>query len=67
VQLSLTHDGLADPINEMFDGLRETSGDNLALTLCAQNVQDQAGELYVWRPRLSPRVIIIMDLPVDSI
>jgi signal transduction histidine kinase len=48
MRLSLTHDG---------------SNDGQDLTVCAGIVQDQAGELYLWRPRDLLHTTIIMDLP----
>ena len=51
MQLSITHDGIED-LHGMFD-----------LIICAQIVQDQAGELYVWRPRYSAGTTITVDLP----
>jgi hypothetical protein len=48
MQMSLTHDGPSD---------------GLDLTVCAGIVQDQGGELYLWRPRHLPHTTIIMDLP----
>ena len=55
IQLSMTHDGLAEPI--------DAADQRLDLTVCAQIVQDQAGELCAWRPRRSAGTTIMMDLP----
>ena len=51
-RLSLTYDGLADPAQ---------------LSICAEIVQDQAGELYLWRPRDSSCSTIIIDLPAEPL
>ena len=50
MQLSISHDGVAD-LHGMFD-----------LIICAQIIQDQGGELYVWRPRYSAGTTITVDL-----
>jgi hypothetical protein len=48
MKLSITHDG---------------AGEGRDLDVCAGIVQDQAGELYLWRPRHSAQTTIIVDLP----
>ena len=55
IQLSITHDGVAD-LHGAFD-----------LIICAEIVQDQSGELYVWQPRYSAGTTITVDLPVRGI
>jgi hypothetical protein len=39
--------------------------ERMDLCACACIVRDHGGELYAWRPRLSNRVTISMDLPVN--
>jgi hypothetical protein len=66
IQFSITDDGVPDPPPVSRASLMKTPGEDMNLTTCAEIVQDQAGELYSWRPRHSASTTIIMDLPVDG-
>jgi nitrogen fixation/metabolism regulation signal transduction histidine kinase len=66
-QVSITDDGIVD-LMRMTDAIfaEETRDNGLCLATCAEIVQDQAGELYAWRPRCAPFTTIIMDLPIEN-
>ena len=67
IQFSITDDGIADPVRHAFDASFPATAENsVDLTMCAEIVQDQSGELYAWQPRHSALTTIIMDLPVDN-
>jgi K+-sensing histidine kinase KdpD len=67
VQFSITDDGLADPVHSLSGAFfRRTAEEDANLTTCAEIVQDQAGEMYAWRPRHSVFTTVIVDLPVES-
>lgn len=65
IQFSITDDG-ADPPPIFETPLTTTPEEDMNLTSCAEIVQDQAGELYSWRPRHSGYTTIVMDLPIDG-
>lgn len=66
IQLSITDDGVADPSPTFEAPFTRTPEEEMNLTICAEIVQDQAGELYSWCPHHSGYTTIIMDLPTDS-
>ncbi len=66
IQFSITDDGIADPASGIFQTFfTRTLEEDFNLTTCAEIVQDQAGELYTWRPHHSAVTTIIMDVPSD--
>jgi len=67
IQVSITDDGIVDLMSPVFATLvEETPGHSLCLTTCAEILQNQAGELYAWRPRCASSTTIIMDLPIEN-
>ena len=67
IQFSITDDGEADPYSGIFQTFfTRTLEEDINLTTCAEIVQDQAGELYTWRPHHSAVTTIVMDLPIDG-
>ena len=66
IRLSITDDGVADAAPISGAPFTTTPEEDINLTTCAEIVQDQAGELYAWRPRHSATTTILMDLPVDG-
>ena len=65
IQVSIADNGVADPFANVFQDLFKNRDENSAdLTVCAELVQDQAGELYGWHPHGSSFTTIFMDLPV---
>jgi sensor histidine kinase YesM len=67
IQFSITDDGLPDPSSGVFGTLfTRLLEEDVNLTTCAEIVQEQDGELYVWRPSHSSSTTIIMDLPAGD-
>ena len=66
IQVSITDDGMADLMRTTVATFVEETPGRLCLTTCAEIVQDQAGELYAWRPRCAPFTTILMDLPIEK-
>jgi len=56
IQLSISYAGTADAMRRAFESLQA------ACAICAQIVQDQGGELYVWRPRQSGWTTTVVDV-----
>jgi hypothetical protein len=64
VQFSLTTDGVVDPDSRVPGTFfTRTLEEDMNVTMCAEIVQDHAGELYSWRPYGSPLATLGMDLP----
>jgi phosphoglycerate-specific signal transduction histidine kinase len=67
IQFCITHDGVGDSSPGVFGpSFMRTPEEDINLTMCAEIVQDQAGELYAWTPHHSPVTTIVMDLPADG-
>jgi len=65
IQVSITDNGVIDPFANVFQDLFKNKVENSPdLTVCAEIVQDQAGELYGWHLHGSSSTTIFMDLPV---
>ena len=65
IQVSISDNGVGDPFANVFQSFFEKRTENMAdLCVCAEIVQDQAGELYAWRQRCSSFTTIFIDLPV---
>ena len=66
VQFLLTDEGVGErcpaTLGPIFRRRPEEDND---LTVCAEIVQDQGGELYAWRPHHSAATTIVMDFPID--
>jgi nitrogen fixation/metabolism regulation signal transduction histidine kinase len=67
IQCSITDDG-ADERSPVVLGpiFRRRRQDDINITICAEIVQDQGGELYAWRPHDSFATTIVMDLPTEG-
>jgi C4-dicarboxylate-specific signal transduction histidine kinase len=65
IQVSISDNGIANPFTNVFqDFFKNRVGNSADLAVCAEIVQDQAGELYGWHLRGSSFITILMDLPV---
>jgi len=63
VQCSIACASSTDLRGQLLRDFQEASAESPELAVCAEIVQDTGGELYAWRPRLSGRIIITIDLP----
>jgi hypothetical protein len=61
VQLSITDDGLTGSLAPFIE---ETLDKGFNLTKYAEIVQDQAGDIYAWRPRCTGFTTNFVDLPI---